>query len=85
MKNWRLVVACVCGPYVVGLTWGYFRLPWAALKSMSEYHTFANAPVVTLENMDVSPAQQWHLDRCLSPSPIRVVPRLSVQVTASLD
>jgi len=48
LKNWRLVVACVCGPYVVGLTWGYFRLPWAALKSMSEYHTFANAPVVTV-------------------------------------
>jgi hypothetical protein len=78
----RGILICVLTVYILGLGWGYIRLPWAAIKSLRDYRTLiAPASVVSFDpGLDVSPVQRWYLDQALVESPVPVVPRLSVDV-----
>jgi hypothetical protein len=81
MKARRRILITVLSLYAAGIVWGYFRLPWAAVRSLADYRLIAEAPAVSLSELDVSPAQLWYLRRALPVSPAPVVPRVSVSVT----
>ena len=68
--------------YALSLSWGYIRVPWAAIKSLADYQFIVKAPVVSLPESDVnvSRPQRWYLDLALAQSPTPVVPRVHVSV-----
>jgi hypothetical protein len=67
--------------YLLGLVWGYARLPWAGVKSLADYRLIAAAPAVSFdEDLEVSPLQRRYLQWVLPESPTPVVPRLSTKV-----
>lgn len=80
MTTRRRILIAVVSLYAAGLVWGYFRLPWAAIRSLRDYRLIAKAPAVSLSKADVSPAQLGYLRRALSVSKAPVVPRVSVAV-----
>lgn len=92
MKTRRRFIITVLVLYAVGITWGYFRLPWVAVRSLYRDDHIAKAPAVYLSpKMAISRAQLWYLRRAL-PVPIAsvmsyrnshdpIVPRVSVVVT----
>ena len=80
MKVRRVVLPAVITLYAAGLTWGYWRLPWAAVKSLHDYSIIAEAPAVSLAEVDVSGLQLGYLRGALPVSTARVVPRVSVAV-----
>jgi hypothetical protein len=91
MKSRRRVIITVLALYAAGTVWGYFRLPWGAVRSLHRDDDIANAPAVYLSpKMAISPAQLRYLRGAL-PVPIApvmwyrdsshpIVPRLSVVV-----
>jgi hypothetical protein len=81
MKTRRGIFIAVVLLYAAGLIWGYFRLPWAAVRSLADYRLIVEAPAVSLSDLDISPAQLGYLRRALRVSPTPVVPRVSVTVT----
>ncbi len=81
MKTRGRILLLVLALYVAGLAWGYVRLPLAAFKGMSIYPGIASPLPITFDDRhDISPAQQWYLDRSLTESPVPVVPRVSADV-----
>jgi hypothetical protein len=77
----RVALICVLALYLLGLVWGYVRLPWAAIRSLRDYHLVVEAPAVTFAaTLEVSPAQRWYLEHCLTESPVPTVPRIDVEV-----
>jgi hypothetical protein len=77
----RRILIGVLALYVLGLGWGYLRLPWAAIRSLRDYGIIAAAPAVSFsDKLDVSPAQRWYLERSLTESPVPVVPRVEAEV-----
>jgi hypothetical protein len=77
----RRILIGVLALYVLGLGWGYFRLPWAAIRSLRNFRSLAAAPAVSFsDKLDVSPAQRWYLERSLTESPVPVVPRVEAEV-----
>jgi hypothetical protein len=86
MKAWHRVrlrvLLGILVLYLLGLGWGYLRLPWAAIRSLADHKSVTTAPAVSLSatGVDVSRSQQWYLDRVLPLSPTPVVPRVSVVV-----
>ena len=67
--------------YVVGIAWGNLRLPWAAIKSLSDYELTAKAPAVNYSGLKVSSPQLWYLKHSLRESPLLDVPSVSASVT----
>jgi hypothetical protein len=80
MKRFRRLLTCVLILYGIGLVWGYFRLPWAAIKSLADGDIIAAAPAVSFGWLEMSSGQRWYLKRALTQSPVPVVPRVSVEV-----
>lgn len=81
MKTRRRILILVLALYVLGLGWGYVRLPWAAIKSLADFELIAKKPAVTISDARVSLVQLWYLKQALKESPVTVEPRVSVQVT----
>ncbi len=81
MRARRRILISVLVLYALGLTWGYLRLPWAAIRSLADYELVARAPAVSLSHRNVSTAQLWYLKHALRESPVPVVPRLWAKVT----
>src|SRR4051794_39078864 len=81
-RVWLRVLPSILVLYVLGLGWGYLRLPWAAIRSLADSRLITTAPAVSLSEtgVDVSRSQQWYLDRVLSQSPTPVAPRVGVVV-----
>src|SRR4051812_2305312 len=82
--DWRRprTLLIVLALYLLGLGWGYVRLPWAAIKCLGDHDLITSAPAVSLSasGSDVSRSQRWYLDRVLRQSSTPVVPRVSVDV-----
>lgn len=58
--------------YSAGIAWGYFRLPWAAVRNLYRDDDIAKAPAVYLSSkLAISSAQRRYLRQAL---PVRVVP-----------
>lgn len=76
----RRILFTVLFLYTVGIAWGYFRLPWAAVRSLADYRLIVEAPAVSLSKIDISPAQLGYLRRALPVTTASVVPRVSVSV-----
>ena len=77
----RLILITIVSLYAAGLIWGYFRLPWAAMKNLGDYRLIAEAEAVSLAETDVSALQLNYLRGALSVSTVSVVPRASVAVS----
>ena len=80
MKWWRRVLVCLPILYGLGLVWGYFRLPLAAVKSLGSYRSIASAPAVSFGNLNVSSSQRWYLGHAFNESPVLGVPSVAVSV-----
>jgi hypothetical protein len=80
MKWLRRVLVCVLILYGLGLVWGYFRLPLAAIKSLGNYRSIASAPAVSFGNLGVSSTQRWYLGHAFSESPVPAAPSVAVSV-----
>ncbi len=66
MKTRRSIIITVLALYAAGIAWGYFRLPWSAVRSLYCDDVIAKAPTVYLSSkMAVSPAQLRYLRRAL--------------------
>lgn len=78
----RRIAACLLAIYLLGLAWGYIRLPFAAIKALRDYDgLIVGAPAITLRHVrDLSPIQQWYLKQSIQESPVPVVPAVSVEV-----
>ena len=76
----RRVFAVVLGLYLLGLAWGYVRLPWAAMKSLADFELIVESPAISYAKLDLSEAQRQYLDRKLPPSVHGAVPRIEVSV-----
>ena len=64
-----LITLLVLDP--AGIAWGYFRLPWAAVRSLYRDDQIAKAPAVYLSpKLAISPAQRRYLRQAL---PVRIV------------
>src|SRR5687768_11679134 len=80
MKWWRRVLVCILVVYGLGLVWGYFRLPLAAIKSLGSYRSIASAPSVRFGYLDVSSTQRRYLVHAFDESPVSAVPSVAVSV-----
>ena len=82
MKLRQRIVIGVLGLYLVGLGWGYLRLPWAAIKSLRDYKLIRDASAVSLRpaGISLSSAQRRYLARALPVSSTTVAPIISVEV-----
>ena len=82
MQARRRILIAVALLYAVGLVWGYFRLPLAAIKNLHDYRIFiAQARAVSLDEIDISAPQLGYLRGAIPLSRDPVVPRLSVAVS----
>jgi hypothetical protein len=92
MKARRCILITLLSLYAVGTAWGYFRLPWAAVRSLYRDDDIAMAPAVYLSpKLAISSAQRRYLRRALPVPTVptipprssfeALVPRVSVSVT----
>jgi hypothetical protein len=90
MRDCRRILSAFLLLYLAGIAWGYFRLPWAAVRSLYRDDHIAKASAVYLSpNVAISSAQRWYLRRALPvgivatlpPKSSELVPRVSVSVT----
>ena len=81
MQARRRILIIVVSLYAAGLVWGYFRLPWAAIKNLGDYRIIAEARAVSLSEIDVSVPQLRYFKGALPVSDAPVVPRVSVAVS----
>lgn len=77
MKWRRRLLMGIAILYGLGLVWGYFRLPWAAVKSLGNV---SRAAAVNYVFMSMSSSQRWYLDQALQESPVPVRPQVSVEI-----
>lgn len=61
----RRAVIALLTLYVIGLAWGYVRLPWAAVRNLTDFRLIAQAPAVTYASLDVSDLQRSYLEQKL--------------------
>lgn len=79
-QRWPVVCGVVIA-YLLGLGWGYVRLPWATIKHLHDYELVAHAEEVSYgPSVDLTPAQDWYLRRALPVTDEPVVPQLQIQV-----
>ncbi len=72
MKIRKRILIALLLLFPAGIAWGYFRLPWAAVRSLYRDDDIAQATAVYLSpNLAVSPAQRRYLQHAL---PVGVVP-----------
>jgi hypothetical protein len=94
MKTRRCIVITVLALYAAGIAWGYFRLPWGAVRSLYRDDDIAKAPAVYHSpKMAISPVQLRYLRRALTVpiTPVMryrnssdpIVPRASVVVACN--
>jgi hypothetical protein len=81
MNPRRKILISILVLYALGMCWGYFRLPWAAIKSLGDYKIVENAPGITFSDIKVSWAQRWYLKHAMKESPTTVTPKVAVSVT----
>lgn len=92
METRRRVLITLLLHYPAGIVWGYFRLPWAAVRSLYRDGDIAKAPAVYLSpRLALSSAQRGYLRRALTARVVptappessidAIVPRVSVSVT----
>ena len=72
MKARRRILITLLLLYSAGIAWGYFRLPWAAVRNVYRDDDISKAPAVYLSSkLGISSAQRRYLRQAL---PVRVVP-----------
>jgi hypothetical protein len=80
MKARRRILVTLLLLYPTGIVWGYFRLPWAAIRSLYRDDHTAKAPAVYLSpKLAISSAQRRYLRRAL---PVQIVPTLPPRSSA---
>ncbi len=82
-RRWVMIAArAIVALYLVGLAWGYVRLPWAAIDNLANYKLVTMAPAVTIDRSEtsISRIQEKYLMRQLRESPTPTTPRIHVRV-----
>jgi hypothetical protein len=80
-KRRRIILLLVVG-YVLGLVWGQVRLPFAAVKSLSDYRLLREMPLVSTseDHLQMSAIQKWYLKRAMKLVEGTGPPRISADV-----
>jgi hypothetical protein len=80
-KRRRIILLLVVG-YVLGLVWGQVRLPFAAVKSLSDYRLLREKPFVSAseDHLQMSAIQKWYLKRSMKLGDGTGPPRISADV-----
>src|SRR5689334_15521603 len=82
MSKRRKIILLVLVGYVLGLAWGYVRLPFAAVKSLADYRLLADKPhaFASDEHLQMSGIQRWYLKRSIKLEHGTETPQISAAV-----
>lgn len=80
-KRRKIILLLVVG-YVLGLVWGQVRLPFAAVKSLSDYRLLREKPFVSAsdDHLQMLAIQKWYLKRSMKLVDGTGPPRISADV-----
>jgi hypothetical protein len=82
MSKRRKIILLLSIGYALGLVWGQFRLPVAAVKSLADYPLLRRKPVVSVsdEQLRMLSIQKWYLKHSMNVVDDTNPPRISADV-----
>lgn len=75
------LVVIIIAIYTITLAWGYLRLPWAAIKNLSNSEAITRAPAISFAELGISEQQHRYLKCWLAESPVPVTPRVNLSIS----